>query len=920
MPRYFHDQPISNTTEDKLWGDKADIRKELSGIARTIARALTAPQSTFALTFAIYGRWGMGKSSALGIIRDEVVAIARKAAERAKTSAIEKEIEEATKARANAKTREDIDKAEARVKAAERAAQAFSLVKTARESAEARARAKTDDETAKELDLAAAEAVEKFETKEPDGAQLIAEAKDEAAQREEKVKSRLKFAHYNANRYEILYRQQKFRARASVGLEMLRGIAGGTDDQLLDLLAEQMPYFTMGENLGESTKRDQIGVQISIKLQRLIQTLSNVYDFDNILQQLLIGRTYSRDTSGALVVFVDDLDRCEIDYVWEVLTAVQQFSSIRNVFFILAVDPEHLRRAIRARPGGLESPDFALEKYIQHSITLPEVDEERMRRYLDGLLDGEEDEEDDGDGNAVIALLKDNVRLLVNGLTAQTPRSIKRFVNEIRPDISTIVTNAPSETERRRRIKARILRYTWPDFYFGFYLPSQEIVDKRFAFQTLETTCKNFAADRDERRLKFELERLSQQTSDLWADVVTPALARYLGQPPLFFGQTQDERPKATFYEQAQQHVAPTAEPDTREENVSRQPDSTPEQMRAQLRQLRLEVQAAKTLDEQLQHAQTAFELVERNPQIAAQIGRYTTAEMGDIAATFVSNEAPIDLSPLFEVSLRYTTPPEIFVNNAFRYIAWIVAREKIGLYERARELLNILDQPPYNTIRRDQMALLKIGLGLQMAKTDPSSAPTTDFTAVLDAFMQDPTDQRKFVTAMGALMQQKDYANLLPYARRRIEATSTADEAYNALRMAADGLAESDDEKDEFASMELYRFMLDYCICNSQEASDDEYAIRLNYGNMLYKADYDDEAGRHYYRAYEQRPNEPFIRNAYSNYLGRARRPDLALKVSRGERISEEVLIPAEKTIPTNFIDTDKWWMSIPHFQSRCS
>ena len=88
----------------------------------------------------------------------------------------------------------------------------------------------------------------------------------------------------------------------------------------------------------------------------------------------------------------------------------------------------------------------------------------------------------------------------------------------------------------------------------------------------------------------------------------------------------------------------------------------------------------------------------------------------------------------------------------------------------------------------------------------------------------------------------------------------------------------------------------------------------------MLYKADYDDEAGRHYFRAYEQRPNEPFIRNAYSNYLGRARRPDLALKVSRGEPISEMVLIPVDKIIPTNFIDADKWWMSIPHFQSRCS
>ena len=66
------------------------------------------------------------------------------------------------------------------------------------------------------------------------------------------------------------------------------------------------------------------------------------------------------------------------------------------------------------------------------------------------------------------------------------------------------------------------------------------------------------------------------------------------------------------------------------------------------------------------------------------------------------------------------------------------------------------------------------------------------------------------------------------------------------------------------------------------------------------------EEAGKLWYEAYEQEPDDGNIRTVYSSYLIRAERSDLADKVLQGEPLPEMVLQQQEKALPAQFSDTE--------------
>ena len=116
-----------------------------------------------------------------------------------------------------------------------------------------------------------------------------------------------------------------------------------------------------------------------------------------------------------------------------------------------------------------------------------------------------------------------------------------------------------------------------------------------------------------------------------------------------------------------------------------------------------------------------------------------------------------------------------------------------------------------------------------------------------------------------------------------------------------ADSLAESEEERHEREAMEIYRQFQEEGV----ERSEADYLH--NYATLLYKHDYDDVAGRYWHRAYGMKPTDPSIRSAYSLYLLRAGRPDLAEQVSQGGKIPEEPLLqPPNKVMPERFFERD--------------
>jgi hypothetical protein len=93
-----------------------------------------------------------------------------------------------------------------------------------------------------------------------------------------------------------------------------------------------------------------------------------------------------------------------------------------------------------------------------------------------------------------------------------------------------------------------------------------------------------------------------------------------------------------------------------------------------------------------------------------------------------------------------------------------------------------------------------------------------------------------------------------------------------------------------------------------------DRADILHNYATILYKHDYDDEAGKYWFEAYGLKPMDQTIRRAYGIYLLRAGHPEIASGVGAGQPIEERVLQPKLKEMPDRFMDQEQCWWESPN------
>ncbi|HEY3434703.1 MAG TPA: P-loop NTPase fold protein, partial [Solirubrobacterales bacterium] len=88
-----------------------------------------------------------------------------------------------------------------------------------------------------------------------------------------------------------------------------------------------------------------------------------------------------------LIIFVDDLDRCQPERVIEVLEAVKLFFDLPGLIFVFALDSDQLERAVASKHK-MDQPEAGeyLEKMFQLSIDLPRKKSADLYQYLAGNL------------------------------------------------------------------------------------------------------------------------------------------------------------------------------------------------------------------------------------------------------------------------------------------------------------------------------------------------------------------------------------------------------------------------------------------------------------------------------------------------------------------------------------------------------
>ncbi len=116
-----------------------------------------------------------------------------------------------------------------------------------------------------------------------------------------------------------------------------------------------------------------------------------------------------------LVILVDDLDRCEPEAALEILEGIKLFLASRNCIFVIALDIDAIRQALKFLDRYSEEyRTYYLEKHIQLVRYVPDPPGELLRRGLSELSGLEFD---------------DSVWNLVQAAASGNPRRAKRFVN-----------------------------------------------------------------------------------------------------------------------------------------------------------------------------------------------------------------------------------------------------------------------------------------------------------------------------------------------------------------------------------------------------------------------------------------------------------------------------------------------------------
>jgi hypothetical protein len=164
----------------------------------------------------------------------------------------------------------------------------------------------------------------------------------------------------------------KYYAAHAVAGELGVGIAAASDipevvkeiaDQLKDVKADDV------EKLIKEDKADRAKVRMAIR------------DFHDDFNDLL-----NETNINTLVVFIDDLDRCNPGTVIDVFEAIRLFLFVPNSVFVIAADEDLIRFAVSTKfPGFQERSGIGrdyLEKLIQYPIKVPPLGKSEIENYI----------------------------------------------------------------------------------------------------------------------------------------------------------------------------------------------------------------------------------------------------------------------------------------------------------------------------------------------------------------------------------------------------------------------------------------------------------------------------------------------------------------------------------------------------------
>ncbi|MCA2552641.1 MAG: hypothetical protein IM466_02525 [Microcystis sp. M04BS1] len=723
-------------------------------------------------------------------------------------------------------------------------------------------------------------------------------------------------------------------AKASLCLQVLLTLANGDKKRAIKIFKEQFdPSFnendpTSIENVYREFEdgRITIGNLIALQSQYLedIAKLNTLTDFCEIINTELSPRGITQPgLQRTLVVVVDDLDRCSREFIASLLEVIQQWSGLDRLYFILAIDREILNNAIssRYRIGDSStpvkiSPEVALEKYVQYSVEVPELNEAQVNAFIKGFLEPFED--------PLVSLFKENSDLFARGIRVRTPRGIKKCLNTISPSLSQLLQDRSTQEIQdpknfRYQLKERLLEYTWRNFYKNFYLRGK---DKQNQFTLALVAIERAAFEyeglgEDSEQLEFSLNRIRSRLN-ISSEVIPSDLefVRFLALKPWF--SLTDEILKRSSLQLILSGIIPADQ--TEERFISAQEILAQKPPIKQLEEYSRVARDAIGAND----FQTTIDCALKSLQLAqSQPNAFTPSEVADfgnlglyaerITAATENPEVQKVAFALFQTAYRVNPS---HTNNRLNFVSFILDAKypKLDdLYPFCTEILedqNLYEESGQFSRYLDYKARLEF---LGHGENSGWKTWIEKLVDLIEGGRESNTAFSRLTTFYSDVNDSLDKEPLKRAARIYIPRVSGQDRELAMLAYAdrLDKNTQDSEHPEVIEAFEIYKYILRPIEEGGIKDTPENFYRGNAFHNFavgLHRVGYLEAAGHYWYQSYlllrgKETGN---LIPAYSAYLkDKCNRPDLAELVMRQEVLPEEVVAQQnDKTMPENFVD----------------